>query len=68
MAKVKEQTPEQKIVAHLEDNGQMLSWLANKIGISAGHLHSVLKGEGETKRSLTELSRQKINEVLNTDY
>ena len=67
MAK-KNLTPEERIVKHLEDNGQKLSWLAKKIGVTVGHLHSVLKGVDFTKRELTEENRRKINEALNTDY
>ncbi len=61
-------TPEQLIVKHLEDNGQRLKWLATSIGITTGHLHCVLKGEGAVKRPLTEHNRQKINELLKTNY
>ena len=61
-------TTEQKIVNHLSDNGQKLSWLASKIGITTGHLHSVLKGEGSVKRELTTKNRNKINETLGTNY
>lgn len=68
MIKTKEQTTEEKIVAHLEENGQMLSWLANKLDISVGHLHSVLKGKDGVKRVLTEENRIKINEALNTNF
>lgn len=68
MVKTKTLTPEQKIVAHLSDNGQKMSWLANKIGLTSGHLHSVLKGEDFTKRELTKENREKINNILGTDY
>lgn len=61
-------TTEQKIIAHLSENGQKLSWLAEKVGITTGHLHSVLKGEGTVKRELTEKNRIKINETLGTNY
>lgn len=61
-------TTEQKIVAHLSDNGQKMSWLAEKIGLTTGHLHSVLKGVGTVKRELTEENRVKINETLGTNY
>lgn len=63
-----ELTVEQQIVKHLNENGQKLSWLANKIEVTSGHLHSVLKGIGNTKRELTEENRQKINSVLGTNY
>lgn len=68
MPKVEIQSPEELIVQHLEDNGQKLSWLADKIGLTAGHLHSVLKGVDFTKRELTEDNRKKINEALGTNY
>ncbi len=61
-------TAEQRITAHLQDNGQMLSWLADKIGMTVGHLHSVLKGKGSVKRTLTEENLQKINKTLNTNF
>lgn len=62
------QTPEEMIVKHLEDNGQKMSWLADKIGVTVGHLHSVLKGKPEVKRSLSDDNRKKINELLGTSY
>jgi hypothetical protein len=68
MPKIETPTPEELIVKHLEDNGQKLSWLANKVGVTVGHLHSVLKGVKYTKRELTEANRMKINEALGTHY
>lgn len=62
------QTPEELIVKHLEDNGQKMSWLADKINVTVGHLHSVLKGDEKVKRTLTEENRKKINELLGTSY
>lgn len=59
---------ELRIVEHLENNGQKMSWLADKIGVTAGHLHSVLKGEGFSKRELTFENREKINTALGTDF
>ena len=61
-------TPEELIVAHLEANGQKFSWLADKIGVTAGHLHSVLKGVENTKRELTDENLEKINEALGTKF
>jgi len=61
-------TPEEQIVEHLENNGQKMNWLADKIGLSAGHLHSVLKGEDNVKRELTEENLKKINEALGTKF
>lgn len=63
-----EKTTEQLIVDHLENNGQKLSWLAKRIELSLGHLHSVLKGEGNVKRELTEDNLKKINEALGTKF
>lgn len=68
MAKTQILSIEEQIVKHLDDNGQKMNWLAGKLGISPGHLHSVLKGEGNVKRDLTEDNRNKINELLGTDY
>ncbi len=68
MIKLKALTPEQKIVAHLEKNGQKMTWLADILHITPGHLHSVLKGEGIAKRDLTEENRSKINAALGTNY
>ncbi len=62
------ETPEMLIVKHMEDNGQKMSWLASKVGVTPGHLHSVLKGEGFVKRELTDENRNKINEALGTNY
>ena len=68
MAKAKELTTEEKILVHLKDNGQMLSWLAEKIGVTVGHLHSVLKGKEGVKRNLTDNNKDKINKALNTNF
>lgn len=68
MPKIKELTTEEKIVAHLEENGQMLSWLAEKVGVTVGHLHSILKGKDGVKRTLTEENLIKINEALKTNF
>jgi len=68
MSKVKQLSAEEKIISHLEENGQMLNWLAGKIGLTVGHLHSVLKGKDGVKRSLTMANLKKINEVLKTDF
>lgn len=65
---IENKSPEELIVWHLENNGQKMLWLANKIGISAGHLHSVLKGENGKKRELTEENLEKINTVLGTEF
>ena len=61
-------TVEEQIVQHLKDNGQMLKWLAGKIGISPSHLFCVLKGEDRQKRDLTPSNLEKINEVLRTNF
>ena len=68
MAKQKEKTTELLIVEHLKKNGQKMSWLAKQIGVSQGHLHSVLKGDMYKKRELTPENREKINTVLNTNF
>jgi len=68
MATIVNKTPEEMIVEHLENNGQKFSWLAEKVGITSGHLHSVLKGVGFSKRELTESNLEKINEVLGTKF
>lgn len=68
MVKTIKLTPEELIVRHLDENGQKMNWLANKIGVSSGHLHAVLKGEGALKRDLTDENRAKINTLLGTNY
>ena len=68
MVKEKPLTVEQKIVRHLFENGQKYTWLASKLGLSLGHLRLILKGEGNQKRELTEENRQKINELLGTNF
>lgn len=67
-SKILSMSVEEKIIEHLENNGQKMSWLAEKIGVTPGHLHSVLKGEGFTKRELTDENREKINTALNTNF
>jgi Mor family transcriptional regulator len=59
---------EKQITEHLKLNGQKMSWLAKKINLSPGHLHSVLKGKAGVKRDLTEENLKKINEVLETEF
>lgn len=68
MAKTITLSIEEKIVLHLKENGQKMSWLADKLEVTPGHLHSVLKGEGINKRDLSEDNRIKINKFLGTDY
>lgn len=68
MASIETKSAEELIVEHLENNGQMMKWLADKIGVTAGHLHSVLKGEGNVKRELTDENLEKINEALGTKF
>lgn len=68
MIKEPKLTIEQQIVKHLTDNGQMMSWLADKIEVTPGHLHSVLKGKDFAKRELTSENLQKINQALGTDF
>lgn len=68
MAKTIALSVEEKIVLHLKENGQKMSWLATKLNITPGHLHSVLKGEGINKRDLSEDNRIKINELLGTNF
>lgn len=48
----------------MEANGQKLTWLAAQIGISVGHLHSVLKGKGHRKQPLTDENKAKIAQAL----
>ncbi len=61
-------TPEELIVGHLEANGQKYTWLADKLELSVGHLHLVLKGKGDDKKVLTEKNLNKINEALGTKF
>ncbi len=61
-------TAEQLIVKHLDENGQKMNWLAKKIDVTVGHLYCVLKGKDNVKRELTDANRNKINEVLGTNY
>lgn len=65
MAKI---TVEKQIVKHLKDNGQKLSWLAGKIGLSAPHLYQTLKGSPKLKRKLTDENLAQINEALRTEF
>lgn len=59
-------TAEEQILEHMEQNGQKLSWLAEKIPCSVSHLHFVLKGNEKTKRPLTDDYLSKINAALGT--
>lgn len=68
MATVKIAPIEKLILSHLKDNGQKQAWLADKLGISKGHLHNVLKGDKKTKRELTQDNLDKINEFLGTEF
>lgn len=45
-------------------SGFKYKWVASNIGISASHLCKVCKGE----KRLTEEMRQKMNELLETNY
>lgn len=66
--KTQKLSPEEQIVKHLEDNGQKFNWLADKLGLSVGHLSLVLKAQGADKRDLTQENLNKINEILGTDF
>lgn len=69
MSTVVNKTPEKLILERLQENGQKMSWLALKVGLSTGHLHSVLKGKNKkNKRNLTDEIRNNINIVLGTDF
>lgn len=68
MVCMKELSTEKLILEHLEEHGQKMSWLADKIGVTPGHLYHVLKGHKGIKRTLSEKNRKKINEILKTDY
>ena len=61
-------TVEQEIVDYLAENGQKISWLGKKLGVSVGHISLVLKGEGNLKRDLTQNNLDKINEALRTNF
>ena len=65
---IKKQSPEKKILAHLLENGQKSSWLAEKIGCSPSHLHFVLKGKKHLKRDLNKENLAIINRVLKTNF
>lgn len=45
-------------------SGIKYKWIASNIGISASHLSKMCKGE----KRLTEKMRQKMNELLETNY
>jgi hypothetical protein len=61
-------TPEQKIVHHLEENGQKIQWLADRVGFSRQYIGLILTGKGKDKKRLTPEIREKINQVLKSDY
>ncbi len=68
MAEIATKTVEENILEHMKDNGQMMTWLSEKIGLSNGHLTNVLKGEGGAKRELTTENLAKINAALRTNF
>lgn len=49
---------------HLKNNGQTITWLAQKVQLDSKYLTAVLIGH----HPLTEKNRQKINEVFKTEY
>ncbi len=61
-------TVEQEIVDYVKMNGLKLNWVSKNIGISNSHFFMILKGEGFTKRELTQANLDKINELLKTDF
>lgn len=66
MAKQKDVRSE--ILTYLEETLQRkLPWLANKTGISYGHLYFILKNK-EEKRKLTEDNLSLINKALGTNF
>lgn len=68
MEKTLTKSPESLIVEHLDNNGQRLKWLADKLQMSQPNLYFILKGKENNKRVLTERNRKRINEILGTDY
>ena len=56
--------PRDAIKNHLIQTGRMISWVAIQIGISPKYLSLIL----QKKRTLQQEHRQKINEVLNTNF
>lgn len=57
-----------KINAHIEEFFISESKLAAKLGITPNHLYRVLKGKGTSHAPLSENLRQKMNELLKTNY
>lgn len=66
--KVQPKTVEEQIVEYMDSKGIKFSWLAETIGVSVGHLHNVLKGEGNVKRELTDENLEKVNEALEKNF
>jgi len=56
--------PRDAIKEYLEKRGHRYSWLAENLDISRTHMSQILS----KKRTLQEIHRQKINEVLNTNF
>ena len=61
-------TVEERIVEYMDSKGIKFSWLAEKVGISVGHLHHVLKGTDNLKRELTDDNLEKINIALEKEF
>ena len=64
MAKVKADVRD-LIMAHLKADSRRLSWLADKTKFSYGHLYFVLVRK---ERELTDVVKEEINTVLNTNF
>lgn len=52
------------VLEHLRKFGIKQTWLADKLGISDGHLTLIFQKE----RDLTESNLEKINDALGTDF
>lgn len=60
----KKKTPEEVIVAHMQENGIMYKWLSEQTEISQSHLSNMLRTTGDNKKRLTDENKGKIAKAL----
>jgi lambda repressor-like predicted transcriptional regulator len=60
----KKKTPEEIIVAYMQEKGIMYKWLSEQTEISQSHLCNILRTKGNNKKKLTEENKNLIAKVL----
>lgn len=54
-----------EIASHIEEIERSLHWLSKKAGIPYSTIYSIIV---KKERTLSDINRQKINQILGTDY